>query len=461
MTSPEIEARAMAIRARLCAHGQDHVLRFFEQLDGPAKEKLLEQVEGLDLQWLDRVLGAGEAVIRPEEIRPCGEIIRPGHAREAEALECGRQALARGQVAVLLVAGGSGTRLGFDGPKGAFPLGPVSGKTLFQLHAEQVLAQGRRGGATPTLLLMTSADNDAETRRIWQDNALFGLKEEGLFIFAQDEAPAVDEQGKLLLADRDRLVSAPNGNGGLFAALARSGALEVMEQRGIDCLSYVQVDNALSPSCDERFIGFHQLLGSAFSCKGISKRDPGEKVGSYALVDGRLRIVEYFELPDALASARGEDGALLYGLSNPGMFLWSRDFLVRQAARQDLPYHRAHKKIPHLDTRGALVSPEQPNGYKLESFAMDTLPEAERTVLLACDRRREFAPVKNRQGQDSPETARKLLMDLHRQWLLAAGATIKDPWAKVEISALYAADEAELKRRLPRGLVVEEDLYLR
>lgn len=143
------------------------------------------------------------------------------------------------------------------------------------------------------------------------------------------------------------------------------------------------------------------------------------------------------------------------------MFLWSRDFLVRQAARQDLPYHRAHKKIPHLDTRGALVSPEQPNGYKLESFAMDTLPEAERTVLLACDRRREFAPVKNRQGQDSPETARKLLMDLHRQWLLAAGATIKDPWAKVEISALYAADEAELKRRLPRGLVVEEDLYLR
>ena len=461
MTRPEIEARAVAARARLCAHGQEHVLRFFDELDGPAQVKLLEQVEGLDLKWLGRVLGAGEAAIRPEEIRPCDEIIRPGHAREAEALTMGRQALARGQVAVLLVAGGSGSRLGFHGPKGAFPLGPLSGKTLFQLHAEQLLAQGRRGGATPLLFLMTSAANDAETRRIWRDNGLFGLKEEGLFIFTQGEAPAVDEGGKLLLADRDRLVSAPNGNGGLFAALAHSGALERMRQGGIQCLSYVQVDNALSPSCDERFIGFHQLLGSDFSCKGISKRDPAEKVGSYAQVDGRLRIVEYYELPAALASAQGQDGALLYGLSNPGMFLWSRAFLERQAARQDLPYHRAHKKIPHLDARGGLVSPEEPNGYKLESFAMDTLPEAQRTVLLACDRQQEFAPVKNRQGQDSPETARELLMGLHRKWLLAAGATLKDPWAKVEISALYAADEAALKQRLPRGFVVQGDLYLK
>ena len=361
---------------------------------------------------------------------------------------------------MLLVAGGSGSRLGFDGPKGAFPLGPVSGKTLFQLHADQLLAQGKRGGRTPTLFLMTSEANDAETRRIWRDNGLFGLREEGLFIFAQDQAPAVDKQGKLLLAGKGRLVSAPNGNGGLFAALARSGALSLMEDRGITSLSYVQVDNALTPSCDPRFIGFHQLTTSDYSCKGIAKRDPAEKVGVYARVGGRLRVVEYYEFPEEMVAARGDDGELLFGLSNPGMFLWSRRFLEEQAARRDLPYHRAHKKIPHLDEAGALVSPQDPNGYKLECFAMDTLPAARRTMLLACDREQEFAPVKNARGDDSPDSARAQLMGLHRGWLRAAGAELRDPEARVEISALYAADAAELKERLPQGFVVEGDMYL-
>ena len=460
MTSHDLEARAEAAARRLRAHGQEHVLRHYGELDEPRRAALLEQIEALDLEWLDRVFSAAEEPIHPEEIQPCQEIVQPGHPRDAEALAAGREALAAGQVGVLLVAGGSGSRLGFDGPKGAFPLGPVSGKTLFQLHAEQLLAQGRNGGPVPTLFLMTSEANDAETRRIWRDNGLFGLRQEGLFIFAQDQAPALDEQGKLLLADRDRLVSAPNGNGGLFAALARSGALDLMVDRGITSLSYAQVDNALTPSCDPRFIGFHQLMGSAYSCKGIAKRDPAEKVGVYARVGGRLRIVEYYELPEALATARGDDGELLYGLSNPGMFLWSRPFLQEQAARRDLPFHRAHKKIPHLDEQGALVSPRDPNGYKLESFAMDTLPVAARTVLLACDREREFAPVKNAEGEDSPRSAREQLMGLHRQWLLAAGAELRDPRAKVEISALYAADEEELKQRLPEGFVVEGDLYL-
>ena len=457
----DIDARVEAARRELSAHGQAHVLHFWDELTQAGKERLLAQVECVDLAWLDRVLRSHkEAPNQPDEVKPYREAIMPGHPREAEALAAGREAMGRGEVGVLLVAGGSGSRLGFDGPKGAFPLGPVSGKTLFALHAEQLLAAGRRGGRVPTLFLMTSAANDAETRRIWQDNQLFGLKEEGLFIFAQDEAPAVDEQGKLLLAARDRLVTAPNGNGGLFAALDRSGALDRMERQGILCLSYVQVDNALSPSCDARFVGFHLLQGSAFSCKGIAKRDPAEKVGSYAQVNHRLRIVEYYELSRRLAELRGEDGELLYGLSNPGMFLWSRDFLNTQAARMDLPFHLAHKKIPHLDLDGARVTPEQPNGYKLESFAMDTLPDAERTVLLAVDREQEFAPVKNRDGQDSPDTAREQLMRLHRGWLRAAGAVMPDPRVKVEISALYAADEAELAARLPAGFTVEQGLYL-
>lgn len=457
----DLSARLSAAREGLAAHGQEHVLRFAADLDSEAAARLLDQVEQLDLEWLRRVLATEETTVDPGAIRPCQDVVRLGHPDEERALAAGREALAAGKVAVLLVAGGSGSRLGFDGPKGAFPIGPVSGRTLFQVHVEQVLAEARGGGAVPPLFIMTSEYNDAETRRLLEEAGNFGLPDERLFIFTQGMAPAVDEQGKLLLAAKDQLVRAPNGNGGLFAALAGSGALARMERLGVEAISYIQVDNPLSPGCDPRFVGFHLLRGSDYSCKGIAKRDPAEKVGSYAQVDGRLRVVEYYELPEELARQQGEDGELLFGLSNPGMFLWSRRFAEAQAARQDLPFHRAHKKIPHLDAGGRRLEPAEPNGYKLECFAMDTLPDAERTLLLAVDRAREFAPVKNARGEDSPDTAREQMVALHRQWLLAAGVDLHDPRAQVEISPLYARDAAELRGRLPAGFSVDGDLYLK
>ncbi len=458
MTTPE---RVQAARQRLQRHGQEHLLRFVPELTPAAAARLLDQIEALDLPWLDRVLAAHDKGVSPDDISPCDDVVRPGHPDEALALARGREALARGQVGVLLVAGGSGSRLGFDGPKGAFPVGPVSGRTLFQVHIEQLLAEGRGGGVIPPLYLMTSEDNDGPTRALLRQHDNFGLPDDRLFIFTQGMAPAVDEAGKLLLADRDRLVLAPNGNGGLFAALDHSGALSHMSELGVEVISYVQVDNPLSPGCDPRFIGFHQLRRSQYSCKGITKREPLEKVGSYALVDGRLRIVEYYELPEQLARQQGADGELAFGLSNPGMFLWSHAFACEQAARQDLPYHRAHKKIPHLNSDGALVRPATPNGYKLECFAMDTLPAAERTLLLACDRQAEFAPVKNAEGEDSPATARDQMVRLHRSWLQQAGAAMGDPAARVEISPLFARDAEELRERLQPGLEISGELYLK
>jgi UDP-N-acetylglucosamine/UDP-N-acetylgalactosamine diphosphorylase len=445
--------------ARLARHGQGHLLRWYDELSASARARLLAQIEALDLDWLERML-ATPAERSPRQIAPYTGVVRIGDARDGEALEAGRAALREGRVGVLLVAGGQGTRLGFDGPKGSYPIGPVTGNTLFQIHAERVLAAGRRHGAMPVLYLMTSPDNHQATLETFAANGNFGLPEDALLVFQQGLAPAVDHDGKLLLAGRDRLVLTPNGNGGAFAALRDSGAFDHMRQRGIDTLAYLHVDNPLGSGCDPRFVGHHLLAGSAFSCKAIPKLGPEERVGCFALVGGRLGIVEYTEIPAELAHATGDDGRLLLGLANPGLFIWSRPFAEAQAARRDLPYHRAHKKIPHLNREGNLVRPGEPCGYKFESFAMDTLADAGQTLLLECRREEEFAPVKNAEGADSPQTARTLMSALYAGWLKQAGCRVPDDAGWLEISPLYAQDAEELAQRLSPGLEVTGDLYL-
>ncbi len=451
-----------AAHRRLVAHGQEHVLRFWEELDEASRARLLAQVEGIDLAWLERVFRSELAAVDPREVTPYGEVIREGEPGEAAAVTAGEAALRAGRVGVLLVAGGQGSRLGFEGPKGAYPIGAVSGRTLYQLHAERVLALGRRHGRTPPLYLMTSDANHDDTVALFEREGRFGLRAEDLHIFQQGLAPAVDEQGKLLMDARDHVVMAPNGNGGLFAALAGSGALADMARRGVDVISYIQVDNPLSLSADPRFVGYHLQRGSHYSCKAIRKTGPGEKVGCYARVGGRLRVVEYTEIPQHLAAAVDERGELLFSYANPGLFLWSRAFAEAQAARADLPFHKAHKKIAHLDAGGALVEPKAPCGYKFEAFAMDTLPDAEPSLVLACDRAAEFAPVKNADGADSPASARQLMTELYAGWVRQAGGEVAlAPGAHLEVSALYALDAAELAAKLPRGLRVSEPLFLR
>jgi UDP-N-acetylglucosamine/UDP-N-acetylgalactosamine diphosphorylase len=270
----------------------------------------------------------------------------------------------------------------------------------------------------------------------------------------------VDETGKLLLNAKDHVAMSPNGNGGLFAAMRDGGAFAHMRKNGIDVISYVQVDNPLARACDPIFVGYHLLRESAFSCKAIDKIGPHEKVGCYALVQGKLRVVEYTELPDELAELRDDEGELLYGQSNPGLFMWSRAFAEAQAAREDLPFHKAHKKIKHLDDQGELVKPTTPCGYKFESFAMDTLPDAERSLIMWCDRDAEFAPVKNAEGTDSPASARRLMTKLYAGWIAEAGGKVERDDAQVEISPLHAVDAEELKEKLPAGFVVREDTYL-
>jgi UDP-N-acetylglucosamine/UDP-N-acetylgalactosamine diphosphorylase len=445
---------------RLAAAGQAHVLRWFDELDAAGRQHLLAQIGALDLDWLRRVWQSELEPVRAEEITPYDEVIALDDAQGDRAFEEGEQALRAGRVATLLVAGGQGTRLGFDGPKGLFPIGAVSGHTLYQIHAERAVALGRRYGVIPPLYVMTSDANHSPTMSTFETQQRFGLPADRVLIFPQPVAPAVDEQGRLLLERRDALVMAPNGNGGLFAALRDSGALEHMRRCGVDTVSYIQVDNPLSLSCEPRFVGYHRLRGSQFSCKAIRKTGPHERVGTYARVRGRLRVVEYTEIPEEMARAEDARGELLYAYSNPGLFVWSVAFLEAQADRRDLPFHKAHKKIPHLDERGRLVEPAVPCGYKLEAFAMDTLLDAEVSLVLACDRDAEFAPVKNASGVDSAQSARALMTRLFTSWIERAGGRVVQPRPQIEISPLYALDAVELAAKLPRDLVVDGDLFL-
>ncbi len=447
------------VNERLRSSGQQHVLRFWDELDEAGRQRLLAAVASIDLPWVAAAYASHIEAVDPKLVRPYTDVIRADDADTAQARERGKAALAAGEVGVLLVAGGAGTRLGFDGPKGAFPIGAVSGRTLFQLHAERLVAVGARYGKVPPLYLMTSPDNHEATCRAFADNDNYGLPADRLLIFPQGLAPAVDMHGKLLMASKDSLVMSPNGNGGLFKAMRDGGAFDHMEQSGVEAVSYIQVDNALADGTDPLFLGFHLLRDCEFSCKAIAKTGPFEKVGNYAQVGPRLGIVEYFEIPEELVVKKNDEGELLFNWGNPGLFLWSRAFAAAQAARADLPVHKAHKKIPYVDSEGTLVEPSEPNGFKLETFALDTLAAAERSMVFACDRDAEFAPVKNASGVDSPDSARGLMTKLYRGWIEAAGARVADG-VQLEIGARYALDADSLAPKLEAGQTFERDTFL-
>jgi UDP-N-acetylglucosamine/UDP-N-acetylgalactosamine diphosphorylase len=447
------------IEGLLSKHGQSHLLRFADRLAPAPLAQLLAQLAALDFEWLEHAWRSAPAMPDPAQIQPYPHIVREDDGDRGAAVARGEQALRDGRAAALLVAGGQGSRLGFEGAKGNYPIGAVSGRTLFRIHAERLVALGRRYGVVPPLYVMTGAPNHEETCRTFRDADNFGMPADRVVVFQQGQAPAFDEEGKLLLAAEDSLLLAPNGNGGVFASMRSAGVFEAMRRHGATILSYIHVDNPLALSCDPRFVGYHLLRDSQYSCKAIYKVEPAEKIGSFVLVDGRPRIVEYTVIPSELAHQRNAEGELAFGWGSPGFFLWSREFAEAQADRKDLPVHKAHKRLEHIDANGALIKPREPNGYKLEMFAMDTLPDAERVLILACDRDAEFAPVKNADGVDSVVSARAMMTALYRRWLTRAGAKIAgDP--AIEISPLVALDGSDLDGKECETLVIEQDTFL-
>jgi UDP-N-acetylglucosamine/UDP-N-acetylgalactosamine diphosphorylase len=298
---------------------------------------------------------------------------------------------------------------------------------------------------------MTSDATHADTVAFFEQHTYFGLARDDVYFFRQGSLPAVGPDGRILMAEKHRISAGPDGHGGILRALQRAGMLDVIRDRGIEHLYYHQVDNPAASVCDPAFLGWHAARGSDLSTKVIAKESPDDRMGVVVTIEGRTEIIEYSDLPDECAQATAPDGNLLLWAGNTAMHVFKRTFLERlTCGGQSLPFHTAHKAVPFLDDQANLVVPDLPNAFKFEQFIFDALPFAERALVVETDRSREFHPVKNHSGRDSPETARAGLLNLYRRWLQAAGVKVDDG-VHVEISPLVALDEDELRVAVPPG----------
>ena len=339
--------------------------------------------------------------------------------------------------------GPDGTGLGYDGPKGAYPIGPITDRPLFWFHARKLLGLKRTYGKPVPFYVMTSEANDAPTRACFEANDYFGLDRQDVFFFTQGMWPALDPQGKIILDQPGHIFMSPDGHGGVLAALDRSGALADMAARGIEHVFFFQVDNPMVDIADPLFVGLHAAKGADMTLKVCKKREAHEGMGVVVVRDGAYAMVEYSELSDEQMERTNPDGSLWLAYGSPAIHMFSRAFLQAEAARH-MPLHLAHKKIAMVDDAGQTHKPAAPNGYKFEKFIFDVIPNAKTLVTLAFDRAEEFSPVKNAEGNDSPATAKRDLQAKWRRWLAQAGVTLPDT-LPVEIDPAHALNAAQLK----------------
>jgi UDP-N-acetylglucosamine/UDP-N-acetylgalactosamine diphosphorylase len=449
-------------------HGQEHVLAGWLRLTDDERRALIAQLRGIDLEQLRQLYEHRDQTFTlpaPETITPC-EVIRleqggPEVKRQGEA------ALKLGEVAALVVAGGQGSRLGFEHPKGMFAIGPVSNKTLFQIHAEKVLALVRRYKKPVPFLIMTSPATHDETTAFFEEHQYFGLPRGEVIFFTQGTMPALEKAtGKLLMETPGRLFTSPNGHGGTLLALADQGLLDHLQGRGIRHLFYFQVDNPLVKVADPVFLGHHLAARAEVSSKIVPKESPTDKLGNLVLVNGRCAMIEYSDLPEDMARQVDEDGKLRFWAGSPAIHIFDIGFLRRiMQGRTRIPFHIAKKKVPHVDAQGRRIEPDRENALKFEMFIFDVLPRAERWTVVETSRREEFEPLKNATGRDSPESVRQAICNLAADWIERAGVRVPrrpngDAALLLEISPLYALDAEELAQKLDRKIQIKGPTYL-
>ena len=462
------------IKELLKKHKQDHLLALWDQLKSAQRQNLLAQIQRLDLEKIDFwvanfVKKSTSAAINADFTPALSYNPEPADTqlrrKYAKAVDLGKKLIRQSKVAAFVVAGGQGTRLGFDGPKGNFSISPVKNKTLFQIFAEFIAAASQKYQAICPWYIMSSPLNHTETIEIFRSNGYYGLEEKNVFIFQQGTLPNFSPDGKILLADKANIFSSPDGHGGSLKALYQSGAIEDMKRRGVEFLSYFQVDNPLINIFDPLFIGLHALDKAEMSSKALIKTGPKEKVGNFCLVDGKVTVIEYSDFPDRIAERRNPDGSLVFQLGSIAIHIINRTFIEKLNGKDfSLPLHRAVKKIPHIDEQGNFVESE---GIKLESFVFDALPLASKSIILQTLRSEEFAPTKNATDVDSVETTRQMMIARAADWLESAGIRVPGkPDGSVdcllEIAPGFALEKEDIKEKLnqiPR-IKPKDKLYL-
>jgi UDP-N-acetylglucosamine/UDP-N-acetylgalactosamine diphosphorylase len=464
------------LRKKLSEIGQEQVLRFYDSLDAAGQKKLVGQIESLDLRAIAELAEShvrNKPVVKvPKDIQPVKAWPYLPDAARAELYrkseERGRQMLGDGKIAAFVVAGGQGTRLGYDGPKGEFKVTPVKHKSLFQVFSEQLGAHGRDAGRPVPWYIMTSDLNDAATRAFFKTHNYFGLHPANVFFFKQGMMPALDMSGKLLLAAKDSLALSPDGHGGSLRALEQSGALADMRKRGVEHLSYFQVDNPMIRVVDPLFMGLHDQTHSDMSSKILPKTHAMEKLGNFVIADGVMQVIEYSDMPEALAHEKDADGTLRYNCGSIAIHALRVDFIERLNAggRLKLPWHRAEKKVGFVDEAGKTVKPDKVNAVKLEQFVFDAIPLAKNSLVYTTDRADEFSAVKSAEGEDSPATCRRDQLRRAAKWLSDAGVQVPmkdgEPDAILEISPLYALRADGVRQRVDANMRISagQTVYL-
>ncbi|MBC2608112.1 UTP--glucose-1-phosphate uridylyltransferase [Pelagicoccus albus] len=445
----------MELKQLFESHGQGQVFRFWDELDETQQANLSSQASEIDLDELENLVatlvkgGGGHDEEDFSTLKPAPYISIPENLDTdpewKEAKELGEAALKAGKVAAFTVAGGQGTRLGYDGPKGTFPVTPIKSKSLFQVFAEKIQAARVRYSCALPWFVMTSDINHTATVAFFEENAYFGLAEGSVTFFRQGRMPAVDLDGKIILEDKGSIAMSPDGHGGALRALDRSGSFQAMVDAGIEVLSYFQVDNPLVQPVDPYFIGFHLKSGSTLSSKMLPKAYEKEKLGHFCVQDGINKVVEYSDMPDELCALRDPDGQLSFRAGSIAIHVISVDFarsLVAPGSSVSLPFHRADKKIPFVDENGNVQKADTPNGVKFEMFVFDAIPFAKTSIVIETTRLADFSPVKNAEGIDSPESCKADQIKLFKQWFEAAGIELPEGYdLPIEVSPLFATDK--------------------
>ena len=438
--------------------GNEHVFNFWNDLSHDEKLSLLKELEEINFDHLKNV-HSSEFTSDFGEFKPAPfiSISKCDEAAVCDIKKLGEDYIKSGKIAAFLVAGGQGTRLGHSGPKGKYPAGRISGKSLFQIFAEKIKKYSLKYETTIPWLIMTSKENHEETFSFFEENNYFGLDKENVTLFSQNEIPSLSLEGKLILSHKNKIFKNPDGHGGSLTALRTNGILEKIKAIGIETISYFQVDNPLVKIVDPLFIGYHLKHKSLVSSKAILKAYPEERVGVFVEYnEGRKGIVEYSDLTPEQLNAVDEKGELLYCGGNIAVHLFDINFLEDITGSDNaLQYHKALKKIKTLNSDGSI---KEIDGNKFEKFIFDALPLAQHSLIVETIREEEFGPIKNKEGVDSPQTSGDLMTNLYKSWLNKRGIVVPANVKNLEISPLIAVEAEDLSD----GLTVsnEESVYV-
>lgn len=395
----------------LSEYGQEHILRYYAELTEEEKSQLLRQVELTDFSVLDDLKNKNDKSGKRGIFKPLGAVtVKNIEKNRDEYLKAGIDAIKAGKIAAVMLAGGQGTRLGFDSPKGMFNMGENKELYIFQCQINNLMGVVKLTGVYIPLYIMTSEKNNSETIDFFEKHNYFGYDSNYVKFFIQDMAPSVDFSGKIFMESKSEMAVSPNGNGGWFSSIVRAGLLDEIREKGIEWINVFAVDNVLQRIADPMFIGAVISSGMQSGSKVVSKVSPDERVGVLCLEDGKPSIVEYYEMTDEMRNRFNENGELSYKYGVILNYLFNVNKAV-EILNNKMPIHIVEKKIPYMNEEGILVTPEKPNGYKFETLVLDMVHMQDSCLSYEVIRNKEFAPVKNATGTDSVDSARLLLKE--------------------------------------------------